>query len=243
MKPSIIVATAGWSIPAASCADFLAQGSHLERYSRILSGVEINSTFYRPHQPKTFERWAASTPADFRFAVKAPREITHERRLSGAGEPLKKFIGETAHLGSKLGPMLVQLPPSLVFSEKSSVRFFDLLRKEFRGDVALEPRHASWFTTKVNAILKKLKIARVKADPAKPPEAVESGGANGLVYYRLHGSPRIYWSDYPMDYLERISNDLAVHREHGARVWCVFDNTAQGFAARNALTMQRLLEK
>jgi uncharacterized protein YecE (DUF72 family) len=243
MKPPITVATAGWSVPVTSRENFTAEGSHLERYSRVFSGVEINSTFYRPHQPKTFERWAVSTPPDFRFAVKTPREITHERRLSGVSEPLKKFIGEIAHLGPKLGPMLVQLPPSLAFSEKAAVRFFDLLRKEYSGDVALEPRHASWFTAKVNVILQKRKIARVKADPAKPPEAAESGGWNGLVYYRLHGSPRIYWSDYPMDYLEAISNDLAAHREQGARIWCVFDNTAQGFAISNALTMQELLDK
>lgn len=243
MNHPITVATAGWSIPAASRADFPAAGTHLERYAHVLPGVEINSTFYRPHQPKTFERWAASTPAHFRFAVKIPKVITHERRLKDCRAPLLRFLGEIAHLGEKLGPLLVQLPPSLVFEAGIALPFLDLLRCEFAGGVALEPRHASWFSVKVERALKSRKIARVKADPAKPPGAAKSGGWDGLVYDRLHGSPRVYWSDYPAAYLERLSDELLAAGKSAADVWCVFDNTAQGFATANAVALKETIER
>lgn len=243
MNHPITVATTGWSIPAASRADFPAAGTHLERYASVLSGVEINSTFYRPHQPKTFERWAASTPANFRFAVKIPKAITHERRLKDSRAPLLRFLGEIAHLGEKLGPLLVQFPPSFAFEANTALPFFDLLRREFAGGLALEPRHASWFEPKVEKELKSRKIARVKADPAKPPGAAKSGGWNKLVYYRLHGSPRVYWSDYPAAYLEQLSSELLAARESAADVWCVFDNTAQGFATANAVALKETIER
>ena len=90
-------------------------GSHLERYGAILNAVEINSSFYRPHRTATYERWAASVPEDFRFAVKVPKAITHERRLKDVGDLLDRFLSEVSGLGPKLGPLLVQLPPSLSF--------------------------------------------------------------------------------------------------------------------------------
>ncbi len=81
----------------------------------------------------------------------------------------------------------------------------------------------------------------MKADPAKPPGAAEPGGWRGFVYYRLHGAPRTYWSNYAEDELREIASELAAHRAAGARVWCVFDNTAQGFAAANALALKKRL--
>jgi uncharacterized protein YecE (DUF72 family) len=238
---AIVVATAGWSIPAATRDAFPGAGTHLMRYARVLPGVEINSTFYRPHRPQTFARWSDSVPADFRFAVKLPREITHQRKLTNISAPLARFLSEISHLGPKLGPVLVQLPPSLAFNESEALGFFDLLRAQFSGDIAVEPRHASWFTPKVDAGFDERRIARVKADPAQPPGAAAPGGWRGFVYYRLHGAPRTYWSNYSNDELEKVASELAAHRAAGARVWCVFDNTAQGFAATNALALKTLL--
>lgn len=77
----LVIGTAGWSIPARHAQAVPAEGSQLQRYATALGGVEINSSFYRPHRPETYARWAASTPASFRFAVKCPRAITHEARL------------------------------------------------------------------------------------------------------------------------------------------------------------------
>jgi uncharacterized protein YecE (DUF72 family) len=98
-------------------------GSHLERYARRLNVAEINSSFYRPHQRKTYERWAQSTPAGFRFSVKVQKAMTHEQGLAGCGALLDGFAAEVAGLGGKLGVLLVQLPPKLAI-EKRGRSFF-----------------------------------------------------------------------------------------------------------------------
>src|SRR5262245_60578113 len=109
----VYVGVAGWSIPKPHAAAFPKTGSHLERYARRFNAVEINSSFYRPHRPATYARWAASVPPDFQFAVKVPREITHRRRLVDVADLLDQFLDECSELGEKLGPLLVQLPPGL----------------------------------------------------------------------------------------------------------------------------------
>jgi uncharacterized protein YecE (DUF72 family) len=114
------IGTAGWSIPKQHAAPFPSEGTHLERYGAIFNAVEINSSFYRPHRTATYERWAASVPEDFRFAVKVPKSVTHERRLKGTGDLLDQFVSEVGGLGPKLGPLLIQLPPSLAFQSGRS---------------------------------------------------------------------------------------------------------------------------
>src|SRR5688572_19432683 len=113
------IGCAGWSIPREHAAEFPVEGTHLQRYAQRFPAVEINSSFYRPHRPETYARWAASTPDGFRFAVKVPREITHTRRLREVDEPLERFLAEAGALGEKLGPLLVQLPPSLQFEDEA----------------------------------------------------------------------------------------------------------------------------
>ncbi|WP_174273717.1 DUF72 domain-containing protein, partial [Sphingomonas bacterium] len=186
--------TAGWSIPAALADRFPADGSHLERYARRLNAVEINSSFYRPHRRATYARWAASVPPGFRFAVKLPKAISHERRLEDCAELLARFAEEVDGLGEKRGPLLLQLPPSFAFAPITAERFFVLAAGCLGGAMVCEPRHPSWFTAEADALLAGHRIARVAADPALVPAAADPGGWRGLTYRRLHGSPRIYWS-------------------------------------------------
>jgi uncharacterized protein YecE (DUF72 family) len=229
--------TAGWSVPSRYAAQVPAGGSHLERYAQRLDAVEINSSFYRPHQRKTYERWAASVPDGFRFAVKVPKAITHEQRLEDCGALLERFVAEVAGLGSKLGVLLVQLPPKLAFEKRVADRFFRDLRQRIDVAVACEPRHASWFTSEVNDWLAERRVARVAADPAPIPGAGEPGGWNGLAYYRWHGSPRIYYSDYDDAALAALGKRLEEQRQRGVPAWCILDNTASGAALGNALAL------
>jgi uncharacterized protein YecE (DUF72 family) len=203
--------------------------------------VEINSCFYRPHRITTYERWAASVPGNFRFAVKLPKTITHKARFVDALPLLDAFLGEVAGLKEKLGPILVQLPPSFAFERDIVVGFLSELRSRFSGHLVIEPRHETWFNEEIEKILLDLEIARVAADPARVPEAARPGGFNDIVYYRLHGSPRIYYSAYPQDYLDQISASLQEHAARGAVVWCIFDNTALGAATRDALNVKSIL--
>jgi hypothetical protein len=123
MTPSpLYIGIAGWSVPSRYAAEMPQGGTHLERYARRLNAAEINSSFYRPHQRKTYERWARSVPAGFRFSVKVPKAITHERRLSDCGALLDRFVMEVTGLRDKLGVLLVQLPPKLKFEKRVADR-------------------------------------------------------------------------------------------------------------------------
>ncbi len=228
------VGCAGWSLPRAEQPRFPAEGTHLQRYAGRFPAVEINSSFYRPHRPATYARWAESVPEDFRFSVKVPKAITHTARLADADELLDAFLAEASALGAKLGCLLVQLPPSLAFAEETAGAFFRGLRERHAGPVACEPRHPTWFDAPAQALLVERQIARVAADPARVPEAGEPGGWPGLLYYRLHGSPRIYYSEYTPAYLDAVAASI---RAAGVPAWCIFDNTASGAATANALDL------
>jgi uncharacterized protein YecE (DUF72 family) len=243
ITPSAIrIATAGWSIPPQYAALFPASGSHLQRYAARFEAVEVNSSFYRPHRPDTWRRWAASVPAGFRFAVKVPKEITHILRLADAAAPLERFLSQAGALGEALGPLLVQLPPRLAFDPRVAASFFADLRRQFEGLVACEPRHASWFGQEATKVLTDARVARVAADPAVVPDAGKPGGWPGLVYWRLHGTPDVYYSAYDDGRIAALATRLRMASDGGADAWCVFDNTARGEAARNGLALRRLLE-
>jgi uncharacterized protein YecE (DUF72 family) len=230
------VGCAGWAIPPQHTACFPAQGTHLERYAQRFPAVELNSSFYRPHRPTTYIRWAASVPEAFQFAVKVPQEITHTRRLVDVTEPLERFLGAVQALGAKLGPLLIQLPPTLRFTEKTAETFFAVFRARFRGYATCEPRHRSWFSPEAEHLLRVARVARVAADPALVPPAAVPGGWRGLVYYRLHGTPEKYYSAYANNYVTALADQLAASAQT-APTWCIFDNTARGAATRNALSV------
>ena len=234
------VGTAGWSIPNLYRDEFDGGGSHLERYAKRFCGAEINSSFYRSHKPATYERWASVVPGNFRFAVKLPKEITHTRKLIDIDEPLKRFVEEIGGLDDKLGPILVQFPPSLAFESAVAECFFNVVRSRLAGEIACEPRHASWFDASADGLWSKFQIARVAADPARVPAAAVTGGWTGLAYYRLHGSPKTYYSAYG----EAELNAWAAAMRTGPALrstWCIFDNTASGAATGNALSLGKRL--
>lgn len=231
------IGTAGWAIPRASKDRFEATGTHLQRYARRFNSVEINSCFYRPHLEKTYVRWRESTPDDFRFAVKLPRRITHELKLQRARAPLVEFLEQTSGLGAKRGPILVQLPPSLAYDARVAARFFVTVRSLYAGPLVFEPRHPTWFAERADALLRQHRVSRVAADPPRDPADGTPAGWPATVYYRLHGSPRTYWSKYDASYLDALSNQLR-QTPASADVWCIFDNTALGAAIENAWELQ-----
>ena len=237
MSSIVFVGTAGWSLPRAEQARFPGDGTHLERYARVLRGAEINASFYRSLRPALYEKWAGSVPDDFRFAVKVPKAVTHERRLLDCEEPLADFLDEVAALGRRLGPLLVQLPPSLEYDASLAGAFFEVLRALHDGPVALEPRNATWFTADAAALLTEYAVARAAADPARVPEAAVPGGSRDLAYFRLHGSPRIYWSRYDDGWIGALAQQVAEAARDAREVWCIFDNTAGSAAVPNALEL------
>jgi uncharacterized protein YecE (DUF72 family) len=235
------VGTTGWGIASRYLEYIPAGGSHLARYAKAFGVTEIATSFYRHHQRETCARWARSVSPNFRFAVKTPRALTHEGSLvHKKSAELDRFLLEIAGLGRKLRVVLVQLPPSLQYDAGDCGRFFRRLRRRMPDTVAIvcEPRHESWNSQDVDGQLRTLKVSRAAVDPARWDGAARPGGDGRLQYFRMHGSPRIYYSDYEPQRLEVLTAVLQEAPRSRSEVWCIFDNTALGHALGNALFVQ-----
>lgn len=237
----VYVGCAGWTLPSKVAAHFHSDGSHLERYAQVFSSVEINSSFHRAHQAKTYARWAASVPDEFRFSVKIPRTITHKLKLHEAEAELRTFLDEATSLGDKLGCLLLQLPPSLTLKMPEALGFFSSLRSLTSVPVVCEPRHVSWFTPEAADLMRDAGIACVHAHPLPIP-GIEPAGDPHTLYLRLHGAPRMYYSAYEDAFIDAVAAQIADARRSGRRAWCIFDNTAHGEAIPNALALVQRLE-
>lgn len=235
----IFIGCAGWNLGREYVSTFPVEGTHLQRYASRLNSVEINSSFYRPHRRETYARWADSVPEGFRFCVKVPKRITHERRLQDCGWELDEFISQCSGLNDRLGCLLVQLPPSLAFDRSVAESFFIELRRQYAGHVVLEPRHESWLDAE--PLLIHHRIARAAVDPSRISHDALPGGWPGLKYWRLHGSPRTYFSPYELPTLQSLALNLQTATTDSEATWCMFDNTASGAALGNALTLSALL--
>ncbi|KIQ96304.1 DUF72 domain-containing protein [Lysobacter sp. A03] len=242
---SVRIGCAGWSIPTRTARLFGAGESHLERYATRFDVVEINSSFYRPHQAKTYRRWADTVPPGFRFSVKLPRQITHEARLADADRLLGEFLDQVSGLGPKLGGILVQLPPSLGFDARVAEGFFGMMRRSVDTPIACEPRHSSWFGIEAAELWDAFSITRVAADPARLPEAGTPAGPKSArwSYWRLHGSPRMYYSSYEDAVLQKLAPQLLQRGRARSPAWCIFDNTAGGHAVEDAARLQALVAR
>ena len=212
----------------------------MQRYAAHFDGVEINSSFHRPHRRSTWLRWAESVPDHFRFSAKIPKTISHGRKLVHADDELTRFLDEVGGLGSKLAILLLQLPPSLAYEAAVASRFLEGLIGRTNAQIVCEPRHASWFEPPADVRLLELGVTRVAADPAKVPAAAEPGGWRGLTYLRLHGSPDIYRSAYGEERLRTYAERVTCERANGRETWCIFDNTAASAGLGDAMTMKGL---
>jgi uncharacterized protein YecE (DUF72 family) len=247
MQP-VTIGIAGWALPRADADLFppAGFGGNLARYASVFDAVEINSSFYRPHRPETYQRWADSVPAGFRFAVKLPRTVTHEKRLQDVDADLDRFAAEAGALREKLGWILVQTPPSLRFEAAAVAALFSGLGHRFgskerdRGPVLLacEARHGSWFGAEATALLREMGVIRVVADPPAGEPGPFMPTREHAAYVRLHGSPLIYRSSYETERLEQVAAWL---RGQPGNSLVIFDNTMSGTQARQAMQLHALL--
>jgi uncharacterized protein YecE (DUF72 family) len=236
----VFVGTSGWSLARGVAPGSKPGASGLERYAEYFNSVEVNSTFYRLPRPQTVQRWRDSTPDGFRFAVKVPRSLTHEARLVDVDAQIVELCELFSGFGSKLGALLVQLPPSLQFEREVVAPFLEQFARAAPAAVVLEPRHVSWFRDDVDQLLIDHRVARVAADPACCPAAARPGACPDIVYYRWHGSPRKYFSAYTPEAIASLASQLLDARQTlGARreIYCFMDNTGLGAAAVNALSL------
>lgn len=236
------VGTSGWSyysFKGIFYPEDLKPKDWLKFYSQHFKTVEINATFYRTPRPQTFKRWYYETPTDFVFSVKAPKIITHIKRLKEVAEELKVFFKSIAPLEEKARVLLFQLPPSLKYERGLIEQFLELLPGDYR--TVIEIRHASFHNDEFATLLREKGVALCFSDcGARYPSWYEVKTANFL-YLRLHGSPELYVSDYPEEELKRLA--VLVKSFQVSEAYVYFDNTALGHAVENAKTFLKFFEK
>jgi uncharacterized protein YecE (DUF72 family) len=136
--------------------------------------------------------------------------------------------------------LLLQLPPSLQFNAAVAEDFLAALRGQTATPIVCEPRHATWFTPQAEELMRARRVGRVAADPACVELALSPGAWSSTAYYRLHGSPRTYYSAYDAHYLAALAKQLTAAPSE--QVWCIFDNTALGAATDNALQLVTMIK-
>jgi uncharacterized protein YecE (DUF72 family) len=201
--------------------------------------VEVNTTFYHLARASTFTKWKNETPGDFVFAIKLLHVFTHFRRLKLTKDDLdllKTYVVNAKKLGTKLGPILVQLPPSLGIDLKS---LEILLRKLKKQRVAVEFRHESWFRAETYDLLKKYNAAMVIT--SSPHWHSELRKTAAWVYVRFHGETKLFASNYRHVELKKWARRILDLKPK--EIFCYFNNDANAYAAENAMFLKNLLEK
>lgn len=239
----------------------LAQAKELAYTADRVATIEMNSPFYRLQAPTTYRKWAGQAPEGFVYAVKGWRAVTHFKKLVGAEEAVAEFYGSgPLELGAALGPILWQLPPKLVFSAEVLSDFLAALPRthaeaaELAGtdcdfesaglplQYAVEPRNESFGHSEAEAVLRECGAALVWADSAGRHPAFDAVTAN-FIYVRLHGSPRIYYSNYSDEALQDWAGRLRPELAAGRDCYVYFDNTARSYAPYNAEALAEILQR
>lgn len=234
------VGTSGWSYPHWKGPFYppdLADQALLGYYARRFRTVEINASHYRLPAPETLQHWRETVPAEFVFAVKAHRYITHMKRLKDPAKTLPPFLERIALLRPKLGPVLFQLPPRWHCDLARLERFIDALPGEFR--YGFEFRDPSWLNPAVYALLseRNLALCIYDFDGRRSPAEITAD----LVYLRLHGPAGPYQGSYDAAALGGWAQACLAWARQGMEVFCYFDNDEAGYAALNAAQLEALI--
>ncbi|MFG1961296.1 DUF72 domain-containing protein [Nonomuraea sp. NPDC049028] len=208
----------------------------LETYGETFPTVESNNAFYRLPSPESFAGWRDRTPDGFVMAVKASRFLTHIKRLADPEQPVERLMNAASALKDKLGPILLQLPPTLKADPDRLARCLDCFPKHVR--LAVEPRHPSWWTDEVREILAARDAALCWADRLGRPVSPLWRTA-GWGYVRLHEGRATPWPSYGDTALKTWAGRV---KEAGwPDVYVYFNNDPGGAAVRNAIRFAKLV--
>jgi len=229
----LYLGTSGWAYPAWKgkfYPDKIPSEQMLPFYSQHFDTVEINNSFYRMPAAASMTKWRDTVPEGFRFALKAPQEITHRRRLLDAEQPLSRFVELVNLMGDRRGPILFQLPPNLRLDADRLSRFLEVL-KPFDQQVAFEFRHDTWLCEEVFALLRAhdAALCLAETDEAAAPLIP----ASGFVYLRLRKS------DYSEDELAAWKMRLDTLVFEGRDVYCFFKHEDSGKGPQYVLQTMR----
>ena len=246
MAGKLLVGTSGWNYydwKGLFYPDTMKARDYLAHYAHEFRTTEVNYSFYHLPKPATYENWAAQVPQDFRFAVKASRVITHIRRLRDVADLWQTFLENASMLGNKLGPILLQFPPSFKRNDDLLDGFLthSSKMKAFRGiHLAMEFRHASWYDDKTYAALKRHGCALVIAQSERYPQAPYVPTAPFL-YLRLHGPGALFASSYSSDQLADWAARIREWLAEAESIHVYFNNDFHGYAIENAKMLETMV--
>jgi uncharacterized protein YecE (DUF72 family) len=243
-RGKIYIGTSGWSYrdwPGIFYPDKMKSTEWLTFYSKSFDVTEINSSFYHLPREKTVLGWVKKVPENFKFCPKISRYLTHMKKLHEPEEPLQRFFGVFKEIKHYLGPVLIQLPPSLRFDKEVAGHFFDLLKSDYaRYDFVLEVRHKSWLEQDAIDLLTSYQIGFVISQSGAGfpyAEVITSG----IIYARFHGPGKLYFSSYSDEMLEEYAGKFRKWLKKGHNIWVFFNNTGQGIGIENAKTLEKLM--
>jgi len=216
----------------------LTKAKWLEFYASHFTTVELNNSFYRLPSEAAFTNWRDSSPANFTFAVKVSRFITHIKRLKNTEEAVETFVSRAKILGEKLGPLLYQLPPNMHRNDERLESFLSILPRELKH--VFEFRHQSWLEEEVFETLHKYNIGLCVFD--MPSLSCPLVATADFAYIRFHGSTGLYFSCYSDEELADWSKRLASLAANLKAIYIYFNNDAEAFAVRNAITLGGYLQ-
>lgn len=246
-SPGVYIGTSGYNYPHWGEGVFypphLPQNKWLEYYARFFPTVELNVTFYRLPQEKTFVNWYLRTPENFHFVLKGSRFITHVKKLKDSKEPLSLFLERAGNLKEKLRIILWQFPPAFPVDMEKLGNFARLLSSATdspRVNHAFEFRHPSWFTSQVYDLLRSHNFSLCIAHSKRWPLALEITA--DFIYLRFHGGEVLYGSNYSEEELREWAGRIRAWRKGGREIYAFFNNDAHGFAVKNGLRLGELVK-
>jgi uncharacterized protein YecE (DUF72 family) len=215
----------------------LPQRLWFDHYAATFATVELNTSFYHLPKPESFAKWRDQAPAGFRYAVKAPRFITHMKKLKDCAEPVEAFLARARNLGETIGPVLYQLPPRWACNTARLEEFIALLPADLVH--VFEFRDKSWLTEDVLALLDACGVSFCAHD--MPGLTTERWAAGPIAYVRFHGGVGKYWGRYSDERLLGWTDWIIGQAKLGRDIWCYFNNDIGGDAIQDALTLRAMV--
>lgn len=217
----------------------LPQSRWFQFYAAQFDTVEINNSFYRLPNPETFNKWRKQAPKGFCYAVKANRYLTQAKKLKDCEEPLERMMTAVRHLGDRLGPILYQLPPSMVVNLERLESFLKLVPKDVTN--VFEFRNRSWYVPETYALLDRYGACLCVHDmPGSTSQRVAVGPTT---YIRFHGGEGKYWGRYSDQGLLGWADWITAQIRSGRPVWCYFNNDMFGHALEDAQTLRSIVRQ
>jgi uncharacterized protein YecE (DUF72 family) len=210
-----------------------------DHYAGVFETVELNTSFYHLPKPETFTKWRDQAPAGFRYAVKAPRFITHMKKLKDCAEPVEEFLTRARNLGDTIGPILYQLPPRWAFNRERLEQFMALLPPDLNH--VFEFREKSWMTDEVLTLLDERGISFCAHDMIG--SATPRWASGPIAYIRFHGGEGKYWGRYSDEGLLGWTDWIVEQAGRGRDVWCYFNNDIHAHAIDDALTLRAMVKQ